>query len=110
MKHFNSYIAAIVFAIFGVVFGTNVNAQEDIDVDGNYIENPVEDAADMEDADFIEGEEDVSVTETKEEDGDTSVVEESAENENYADRMDKDILEDSVDTTDALEPTEAEAP
>ncbi|WP_036480347.1 hypothetical protein [Myxosarcina sp. GI1] len=108
MKLLNLYTAVIIFTILGIsVSAKDVNAQRETDIDGNYIENPVEDAADREDADFIEGDEDVSVTETKEDgDGDTSVVEET--NENYADEMDKDILEDSVDTTDALEPQQPE--
>lgn len=106
--NFSLYPAVALFATLAVsISGNDVNAQNsnnNIDVDGNYIENPVEDPADREDKDCIEGDEDISVTETEEDgDGDTSVVEESTEN--YADEMDDDILEDSVDTTDALEPT-----
>lgn len=110
MNFFSLYLAAILLTTLSIGVSENrVNAQENIDVDDNYIENPIEDPADLEDEDFIEGDEDVSVTETQEDgDGDTSVVEET--NENYADEMDEDILEDSVDDTDALEPTSPESP
>lgn len=110
MNFFSLYLAAVLLATASIGVSENrVNAQNYPDRDDDYIENPVEDPADREDADFIEGDEDVSVTETEEDgDGDTSVVEES--NENYADEMDEDILEDSVDTTDALEPVAPERP
>lgn len=108
MKSLSLYTLVILLSVVGInIYSKNVNAQRESDIDGNSIENPVEDPADLEDEDYIEGDEDVSVTETKEEDGDTSVVEES--NENYADEMDEDILEDSVDTTDALEPKKPES-
>lgn len=110
MKHFSLYITIFLLSVLGIVVSeTNIKAQNEIDVDGDYIENPVEDAADREDADFIEGDEDVSVTETEEKiDGDTGITEEV--NENYADEMDDDIFEDSVDSSDALEPKAPQAP
>ncbi|MGV2829921.1 hypothetical protein [Myxosarcina sp. GI1(2024)] len=74
--NFSLNTAVALLAILGInTFGNDVNAQNNnnnIDVDGNYIENPVEDPADREDKDCVEGDEDISITETEEDkDGDT---------------------------------------
>ena len=118
-------ITAIALAILGVNLPINtakaqttVKEEPNIEIDADEIENPVEDPADVEDADFLEGDEDVSVTETEEDipqdssiteefGGDTSVIEET--NENYADEMDDDIMEDSIDDSDALEPKQPQS-